>query len=487
MKYAAKHSRIDMSKTLKAIAIAFWHPLRSRLSTFKLVSGVVVALLMSFVFYFFSCAMLEAFRVMTVTPEYDIWVPSEKERSFYQLFFAFVSVVFAQSFCLAYWFDGPRRFFEQRHRSAVQIVNGQRNLNWYFLHWFAKVLLCWFCIFSFPGAFYAFSLYPDFKHLFILLIIVLFLHPWVAMRQAFKRKTLKWMALSAALVTILAFGMSRINVIDYKSLENVFLSRNVPHRYSLELPETDALEKVEHATLSQNAYLVQSKDNTESKCSIIVDGKTVDLEAFSESMEDWRLCHNEADIPLLSCRLNIDKKVKMKEVDEVRQALADMRFYRIQYAVVPRRRELDVRYYTFLSLHTLRIPVRFMDDSLYQKWIVDVSEIPNQIVVMPKGIGTFEINGVTTEGKECKARFKDLIRQDLDYIIRFKVDDEMLYGDYINVMASAMEALNDLKEEYALERYLKHWNQISSDEKVKEINEHLPFRFFEESEMVIQK
>jgi hypothetical protein len=106
---------------------------------------------------------------------------------------------------------------------------------------------------------------------------------------------------------------------------------------------------------------------------------------------------------------------------------------------------------------------------------------------MPKGTGTFDINGVTTEGKECKARFKDLIRQDLDYIIRFKVDDEMLYGDYINVMASAMEALNDLKEEYALERYLKHWNQISSDEKVKEINEHLPFRFFEESEMVIQK
>ena len=476
-----------MKRILKAMATAFWHPLRSRLSTFKLVSGVVMALLMSFVFYFFSCAMLEAFRLMTVTPEFDIWVPSEKERSFYQLFFAFVSTLLAQSFCLAYWFDGPRRFFERGHRSAVQIVNGQRNLNWYFLYWFAKVFLCWFCIFSFPGAFYAFSLYPDFKHLFILIIIVLFLHPWVTMRLAYKRKTLKWMALSAVLVTVLAYSLSRINVVDYKSLENAFLTRNIPYVYDLELPETETLEKVEHATLSKNAYLVQSKDKTESKCLIVVDGKTVDLKAFSESMEDWRLCHNEADFPLLNCRLNIDKKVKMKDVDEVRQALADMRFYRIQYAVVPRRRELDVRYYTFLSLHTLRIPVRFLDDSLYQKWIVDVSEIPNQIVVMPKGIGTFEINGVTTEGKECKARFKDLIRQDLNYIIRFKVDDEMLYGDYINVMASAMEALNDLKEEYALERYLKHWNQISSDEKVKEINEHLPFRFFEESEMVIQK
>ena len=468
-----------MKRTLKAMATAFWHPLRSRLSTFKLVSGVVVALLMSFVFYFFSCAMLEAFRLMTVTPEFDIWVPSEKERSFYQLFFAFVSTLLAQSFCLAYWFDGPRRFFERGHRSAVQIVNGQRNLNWYFLYWFAKVFLCWFCIFSFPGAFYAFSLYPDFKHLFILLIIVLFLHPWVAMRQAFKRKTVKWMALSAVLVAVLAFGMSRINVVDYKSLENAFLTRNVPHRYGLELPETETLEKVEHATLSKNAYLVQSKDKTESKCLIVVDGKTVDLKEFSGSMEDWRLCHNEADFPLLNCRLNIDKKVKMKDVDEVRQALADMRFYRIQYAVVPRRRELDVRYYTFLSLHTLRIPVRFLDDSLYQKWIVDVSEIPNQIVVMPKGIGTFEINGVTTEGKECKARFKDLIRQDLNYIIRFKVDDEMLYGDYITVMASAMEALNDLKEEYAMERYLKHWAQLYPEEE-EEVYYRFPFRFFED-------
>lgn len=468
-----------MNRVLKAMANAFWHPLRSRLSTFKLVSGVVMALLMSFVFYFFSCVMLEAFRVMTLTPEYDIWVPSEKERSFYQLFFAFVSAVFAQSFCLAYWFDGPRRFFEQRHRSAVQIVNGQRNLNWYFLYWFAKVLLCWFCIFGFPGAFYAFSLYPDFKHLFVLLIIVLFLHPWVAMRQAFKRKTVKWMALSAALVTILASGMSRINVVDYKSLDNTFLSRNVPHRYSLELPETDAVLKMQRASLSKIVYLVQDKVEPEPRCLVIVDGKIVDLPTFSGSMEDWRLCHNEADIPLLTCCLNIDNKLKMKDVDEVLQVLADIRFYRIQYAVVPKHRELDVRYYNFLALHTIRLPIRFHGDSIYQQWVEGVGEIPNQIVVTSLGAETYDVNGILVEGKESKTIFKDLIRQDLNYIIRFKVDDEMLYGEYITVMASAMEALNDLKEEYAMERYMKHWTQLSPDEE-EEAYYRFPFRFFEE-------
>ena len=464
---------------MKKLMTYYWHSLHSHLSAFKLVLGVLVALLMSFVVYAFSCVMLEAFRVVSVTPEYDMWVLGDKERSFYQLFLAFVSVILAQSFCLAYWFDGPRRFFEQRHRSAVQIVNGQRNLNWYFLYWFAKVLLCWFCIFGFPGAFYAFSLYPDFKHLFVLLIIVLFLHPWVAMRQAFKRKTVKWMALSAAIVTVLAFGMSRIKVVDYKSLENAFLSRNVPHHYGLELPETDAVEKSERHSLSHAVYLVQSKDEADPKCFLVVDGETVDLQTFSEKMEEWRSRFGEYDLPLLTCRLSIDKKVKMRDVDEVRQALADMRFYRVQYAVVPRHRELDVRYYNFLALHAMRLPIRFYGDSIYQQWVEGVGEVPNQIIVTSLGAETYYVNGTLVEGTECKTVFKDLIRQDLDYIICFKVDDEMLYGDYISVMASVMEALNELKEECAMERYSKHWEQLYPDEE-KEIYNRYPFRFFEE-------
>lgn len=468
-----------MNSTLKAIATVFWHPLRSRLSTFKLVSGVVVALLMSFVFYSFSSVMLEAFRIMTVTPEYDMWVLGDKERAFYQLFFSFVSAILAQSFCLVYWFDGPKRIFERRHHSAVQIVNGQRNLNWYFLYWFAKVVLVWFVVLSFPGAFYAFSLYSDFKHLFILIVVVLFLHPWVVMRLAFKRKTLKWMALSGVLVTVLAFGMSRINVVDYKSLENVFLSQNVSHVYGLELPEAEVLENMEHA-LSQNVYLVQSKDETGSKCLIVVDGKIVDLKVLSESMEEWRLCHHEADIPLLTCRLNIDKKVRMKEVDEVLQALTDMHFYRVQYAAVPKHRELDVQYYNFLSLPPMRLPVRFYGDSIYQSWEEGVGEIPNQIVVTPLGSETYDINGALVEGADCKSVFKDLIQQDLDYVICFKMDEEMLYGDYMVIVTSAMEALDELKDEYAMEKYSKHWNQISSDEEVREILDHFPFRFFEE-------
>ena len=257
------------------------------------------------------------------------------------------------------------------------------------------------------------------------------------------------------------------------------MSRNVPHRYSLELPETDASLKMQRASLSKTVYLVQDKDAPEPQCLVIVDGKIVDLPTFSGSMEDWRLCHNEADIPLLTCCLNIDKKVKMRDVDEVLQALADIRFYRIQYAVVPRHRELDVRYYNFLALNAMRLPIRFYGDSIYQQWVEGVGEIPNQIMVTSLGAETYNVNGTLVEGTECKTIIKDLIRQDLNYIIRFKVDDEMLYGEYITVMASVMEALNDLKEECAMERYMKHWTQLSPDEE-EEVYYRFPFRFFEE-------
>ena len=457
----------------------YWRSLRSRLSILKLVSGMLVALLMSFVVYSFSCVMLEVFRITTVTPEYDIWVLGDKERSFYQLFFAFVSVILAHSFCLAYWFGGSRRFFERHHCSAVVIANGQQNLNWYFLSWFAKVVFCWFVIFSIPGGFYAFSLYPDYNCVFILLIIVLFLHPWVAMRLAFKRKTLKWMALSALLVCALAFGMSRINLVDYELLENVFLSRNVSHAYGLELPATDAAQKTMRANLSKNVYLVQSEDVYEPRCLIVVDGQTVDLQMLPEVMEEWRSCHNEADVPLLSCRLNIDKSLKMKDVDEVRQVLADMRFYRIQYAVIPKNPEIDIRYYTFLSM-PLRMPIRFVDSLSYQETLDRLCESPHQINVSQNTLRDYLINGVSVRGEDCKPVLKRLMQQNPDYVIRFNVDGEMLYGDYMVILTSAFEALNELKDEYAMEKYSKHLEQVWSDEEMKDINEHFPFRFFEE-------
>lgn len=437
---------------MKKLFSYYWHSLRSRLPIFKLVVGAIVALVMSFTFYFFSCALMEAFRLLSVTPEWDIWRPSEGEREFYQLVFAFVSAILAQSFCLAYWFDRPRRASEKGHRSAVMIVNGQRNLNWYFLSWMAKVVLSWFIIFgTFPGCFYAFSLYPDYNYLFVLLVVVLFLQPWVEMRRAFKRKTWKWMALSAFLIVVFALIVSKINLIDYKTHDEIVLSRNVYHNYDIELPATEAFENNE-CSLSKEIYLVQPKGQNVADCQIIVDNKTVDLRSLAEVIDEWRWKCNPADYPLLSCRLVADKSLKMKDVNKVRKALAVMKMFRISYAVVPKHLEMDVRYYTFLSF-PMRVPIWFVDSSYYQDALERVGKFSNQIVVRQISTSQIAINDVSVNCEEFKPALKHLIQSDLDYVVCLQVDDDMLFADYMFVVTSTKEILNELAEEYALENY----------------------------------
>ena len=469
---------------MKKLILSYWLSLRSRLSMFKLVSGILLALTMAFLFYFFSCALMEAFRLMSITPENDIWRPSVEERNFYQLVFAFISTILAQSFCMTYWLDRPRRAFEKGHRSIVMIVNGHRNLNWFFLNWIAKVVLAWFVIFaSSPGSFYAFVLYPDYKGLFLLLILVLFLHPWVEMKRAFGRKTWKWMALSAFMVVVFAFGMSRISIIDYESHDKIVLNKNVYHTYDVELPETDAFEKTWYF-LSKDVYVVSQKKQPESGCQIIIDNEPVDFHSFQGAIDEWRSGCCPADYSLLSCRLIIDKSVKMKDVNELRKLLADIQLFRVQYAVVPKHLEMDVRYYTFLSF-SMRTPIWFKDSTQYRKALDYLRTIPNQIDVCRISSNQYMVNGLAVKQDEVKPMLKRMIEKDLDYTVCFSVGDEMPFADYMLVVTSIKEVVDELAEEYALENYSMSLNSLDYNIE-SEIRRMFPLCLFEKNDSLLQ-
>ena len=254
--------------------------------------------------------------------------------------------------------------------------------------------------------------------------------------------------------------------------------------YALELPATDAVEWKEF--LCKDVYLVRQINQAEPVRLIVVDGKIMDVSSFKEIMTEWKFSHYEADIPFLSCRLNIDKSLKINDLDGVMQALADVKIYRYQFAVVPKNADIDIQDYVCLSLHTLRMPARFMGDSIYQKWYDGARDFSNQINVSQIASDTYSINGESVKGVDCKPMLKQLMQQDPNYVIRFKVDDDMLYGDYMVIVTSAFEALNELKDEYAMEKYAKHLNQVFNDEEEKDIHEHFPFRFFEESDDLLR-
>ena len=126
----------------------------------KLITGILIGLFYSFAFYSFLYLIREVFRILSVTEDYDLWILTDKEVDFYNLFFAFISVIISQSVCFAFWFDRPRGFFEKRHYRTTTIVNDQRVLNWYFLSWFSKLAIVFGIMFglAFHGGFYVFIL-----------------------------------------------------------------------------------------------------------------------------------------------------------------------------------------------------------------------------------------------------------------------------------------------------------------------------------------
>jgi hypothetical protein len=197
-----------------------------------IILSIVVGLFYSFVFYSFLYLLREIIRLYSISDEYGILILSDKEVNFYNLFFAFLSLILAQSICLLLWFDKTRKVFEKRNIYKSAIINDQIFLNSCFLSWFSRVatLYALFIVCLPIGGFHVFSLYPRYNYLFILFLIVLFLQSWVTIRRAYKRKALKWMLFSATIISVLAFGLSRINLVNYQKINQIYLEKNIAHK-----------------------------------------------------------------------------------------------------------------------------------------------------------------------------------------------------------------------------------------------------------------
>ena len=446
---------------------------------FRLIAGILIGLFYSFAFYSFLYLMREVFRILSVTEDYDLWILTDKEVSFYNLFFAFISVIISQSVCFTFWFDRPRKIFGKGHYRITTIVNDQRVLNWYFLSWFSKLAIVFGIMFglAFHGGFYVFSFYPDYNYIFILIIVVLFLQTWNTIRLTFKRKSLKWMLISVVIVSFVAFGLSRVNLIDYEAINQSYLKKNIRHNYHLELPETNSYERLYRRSLIENIYVVKSKKQLETEPLVIVDNNETDLYKLNEIIMDWQSMRSEYEVPHMVYQLHIDKTIRMDFVNQLKNELAQSGCIRIAYAVVPKNPEYDIRYYKDFSFQT-RIQ-NWHSDWFNPKEIYDgLNRFHNTIEINQSTLGKCFINGKPIENDKIKQTIKHLIINDSDYIIKFHVNDSVVFSDYFKIVSYSREVINELRNEYSQETYSKQYEWLDYKEE-KEVKRKFPLRIFE--------
>lgn len=148
------------------------------------------------------------------------------EWFFYNIILAFIATIFGQSLVFTFWFNRPRRKYGKYGFKLDGLINDLWPLNLVFIGILGSIVVRIGLAF-FWRTNYDFGLYPGFNVYFILMIIVLFLQQWISIVRMFKRKALKYMLISAVIISALSLILSRIEFIDYDTFNMGRQSKNI--------------------------------------------------------------------------------------------------------------------------------------------------------------------------------------------------------------------------------------------------------------------
>lgn len=437
-----------------------------QLSKKRFRAGIIVGILLAFAFYAAGYYLREIIRLMLADNFYhDLMILSTQEMNFFNTVNAFIGVIAGQSTCFTYWFSRPRHTYGIAGRKIDGIFNNLWPLLLASLGMIAG-LVFWLGITIFWNSKYNFGLYPDFNKYFILLIIVLFLQQWLSFNRTFKRQGLKYMLISAAVVTVLSFGLSRLNFVDYKAVNKHFTDSGIYHRYRMDWPKTNYTEHygMSHEGLwNSNIYITCAEDEPENTQPVIIANnmlawytenydeyalREVPREELGSAISVWVGRHNiEA-----ACNLKINRDIKMVFVNQLRADLYEAGIRNVRYAVLPEELEegQTFRYYDDRTVISYHLERQVEPDELYRRSetfsnIIDVDVIG--------GGGSYIVNGERVERRVLADAFKPLIEADNEYVIRLHISGDDTFQQYIDVLAGASGAIADLRVRYFDEHY----------------------------------
>lgn len=431
---------------------------------YKYLVGVVVGLLMAFFLYALQYMTREMMRASSIS-KYDVWMLSDAEVSFYNLIFAFVAVIMGQSFCLEYIFNRPKHTFNTRPGRLQTIVNDQRFLNWNFLAWFTRVATMYGLMFCTAGNgdYYIMSLYPDFNYLFILMAIVLFLQTWNGLLLTFKMRAFKWMLVSMLIVTILSFGLSKVDIVDYKALNEMVINKRLDVQYNLRLPNSKVYQdKARRFSRLPAISLVTPKDSSSNQPLLFIDQTKINKEKLPLEILQMKekLAYELQDF--MPAFLKIDKEVPMSFVLEVRRELAFVDLHVINYLVIPSDAKYDKRYYRgwnrrFLSQFNTNY---FAPE--HNTYLERANAVSNRIDISISNAG-YVIDGSFIPLDKLAVVLRKRVIENLDYGIVLNFKENVNFETYFNIISRINEVIYSLRDKDTFDAYSMDYRSFEDD------------------------
>ncbi|TYA69802.1 hypothetical protein [Seonamhaeicola marinus] len=202
-----------------------------KITTEKVVIGIVLGLLSAFVIYSFFYVIRESFRLMILGfNDYgfhsffnDEFILPKENRNFYNLFFSGLSLILGNSVAVLFIFSGPNNILNRFDSRRKRVLNDQVFLSFNFLYWITKVGLA-VGVFAIAGL--KLEYLPYFKPIAYLFLFVLYLETWKNLSLVIKKRRLIIQSGHLLILLVLSLGLSKIDVVNYKALDKASVKNN---------------------------------------------------------------------------------------------------------------------------------------------------------------------------------------------------------------------------------------------------------------------
>lgn len=398
----------------------------------------------------------------------DIWVLTDQEVLFYNTFFAFVAIILAAGAAVSFVIDTPIKIRKSAMIRA-SVLNDQRVLNWAFVAWSSKLALCFGLYFGQTSGFYTFSLYPDYIFMFVLFVVVLYIQLWTNARRFFKNITVKLMLGLGILITLFAFLLGSINLIDYKTINENILKNNVNDNYKIEKPEASSF-RLQNAWVE--FYLAPKAISNLDGPDLVFDNHIVEVSDIDSIMSKVKLQSHRGYLQPI--RLNIHNTVDMKYVNALRQGIIKTGFNILGYSVVPKEAEYDHAFYKNHMIVEKLISLKHLE----QLGSKPISSLTN-IVEIKLSQDSVYLNGKVLQTALLAASVKETINVYSYDVVKFEYHEDNSFQEYITVLDAIRQAIFELRDEYSLKIYGKGYDYQTRETR-KQIRKKYPMAIDEE-------
>lgn len=435
------------------------------ISKHSLIVAIIVGITSAFVIYSWFYVVREVYRLISIGFDYMPNILSESDRNIYNLFFAFLSLIFGNSIAISFLFSEPQKIISKRNPKRRRLLNDQIFLNFNFAYWFTKIGLT-FGVFS---MYMEFNFIPYFNVFLVLLLLVLYLETWKTLNQILGKRRWKYLIIHALIMCSISFLMSQIDVINYKKIDALVLKNNP----IIDLPYSD-FSNVRYGYQDRTINLkLEAIENNEP--SIINEyGERFGLNQLAPFIWSEKDRFRPELLDRLIVRISANKNISILHIKQVEAELFAINKYRIVYDVL-NDNPLTQRFKNNGIKSIISPSVTKVKQKLYglQPPPLPVPfSLPREHrfsdTLSIKISGNIKVNDTIIPVEKLANKFKNYVN--IDTVFEYEYDSNIEYQQYINVLSSHNKAVDELIRSYYPNDYDIYDLIYLSDKERDEIN-----------------